>query len=131
MFFQINDTNLHHAKEILDEIFGSNNFFGMICFQKVASPLAAENSLPSKLDFILWYAKDISKVKYHKLYIRRPNDIGVGYNNIELEEGSRRKLTQKEKVGLEPMPKGKLFKPIDLLKYGPGSKDEIEVEGTG
>jgi len=129
MFFQINDTNLHHAKEILDEIFGSNNFFGMICFQKVASPLAAENSLPSKLDFILWYAKDISKVKYHKLYIRRPNDIGVGYNNIELEDGSRRKLTKKEKVGLEPMPKGKLFKPIDLFKSGPGSKYEIEVDG--
>ena len=129
MFFQINDTNLHHAKEILDEIFGSNNFFGMICFQKVASPLAAENSLPSKLDFILWYAKDISKVKYHKLYIRRPNDIGVGYNSIELEDGSRRKLTKKEKVGLEPMPKGKLFKPIDLFKSGPGSKYEIEVEG--
>lgn len=129
MFFQINDTNLHHAKEILDEIFGSNNFFGMICFQKVASPLAAENSLPSKLDFILWYAKDISKVKYHKLYIRRPNDIGVGYNNIELEDGTRRKLTKKEKVGLEPMPKGKLFKPIDLFKSGPGSKYEIEVDG--
>lgn len=129
MFFQINDTNLHHAKEILDEIFGSNNFFGMICFQKVASPLAAENSLPSKLDFILWYAKDISKIKYHKLYIRRPNDIGVGYNNIELEDGSRRKLTKKEKVGLEPMPKGKLFKPIDLFKSGPGSKYEIEVDG--
>ena len=129
MFFQINDTNLHHAKEILDEIFGSNNFFGMICFQKVASPLAAENSLPSKLDFILWYAKDISKIKYHKLYIRRPNDIGVGYNNIELKDGSRRKLTKKEKVGLEPMPEGKLFKPIDLFKSGPGSKYEIEVEG--
>ena len=129
MFFQINDTNLHHAKEILDEIFGSNNFFGMICFQKVASPLAAENSLPSKLDFILWYAKDISKIKYHKLYIRRPNDISVGYNNIELKDGSRRKLTKKEKVGLEPMPEGKLFKPIDLFKSGPGSKYEIEVEG--
>lgn len=129
MFFQINDTNLHHAREILDEIFGSNNFFGMICFQKVASPLAAENSLPSKLDFILWYAKDISKIKYHKLYIRRPNDIGVGYSNIELEDGSRRKLTKKEKVGLEPLPVGKLFKPIDLFKSGPGSKYEIEVEG--
>lgn len=129
MFFQINDTNLHHAKEILDEIFGSNNFFGMICFQKVASPLAAENSLPSKLDFILWYAKDISKIKYHKLYIKRPNDIGVGYDNIELEDGSRRKLTKKEKVGLEPLPKGKLFKPIDLFKSGPGSKYEIEVDG--
>jgi adenine-specific DNA-methyltransferase len=129
MFFQINDTNLHHAKEILDEIFGSNNFFGMICFQKVASPLAAENSLPSKLDFILWYAKDLSKIKYHKLYIRRSNDISVGYNNIELKDGSRRKLTQKEKVGLEPMPQGKLFKPIDLFKSGPGSKYEIEVEG--
>ncbi len=126
---QISDINLHHCREILDEIFGVENFFGMICFQKVASPLSAENSMPSKLDFLLWYAKDKSKIKYHKLYFKRKDDIDVGYNWIELQDGSRRKLTEEEKSGEQSLPKGKLFKPIDLFKSGPGSKFDIEVEG--
>ncbi len=129
MFLQINDKNLHHAQEVMEEIFGESNYFGLICFQKVASPLAAENSMPSKLDFLLWYCKDISKVKYHKLFYKRKNDIEVGYNNIELENGERRKLTTDEVDGKIKIPKGKLFKPIDLFKSGPGSKFEIKVEG--
>jgi len=129
MFLQINDKNLHHAQEVMEEIFGKENYFGIICFQKVASPLASENSMPSKLDFILWYAKDINKIKYHKLFYKRQSDINVGYDNIELEDGTRRKLTNDEKNGNKELPKGKLFKPIDLFKSGPGSKYEIEVEG--
>jgi adenine-specific DNA-methyltransferase len=129
MFLQINDKNLHHAQEVIEEIFGKENYFGLICFQKVASPLAAENSMPSKLDFLLWYCKDITKIKYHKLFYKRKNDIDVGYNNIELENGERRKLTQDEIDGKVKIPKGKLFKPIDLFKSGPGSKFEIKVDG--
>ena len=129
MFLQINDKNLHHAQEVMEEIFGESNYFGLICFQKVASPLAAENSMPSKLDFLLWYCKDITKVKYHKLFYKRKNDIDVGYNNIELENGERRKLTSDEIDGKVKIPKGKLFKPIDLFKSGPGSKFEIKVNG--
>ena len=129
MFLQINDKNLHHVQEVMEEIFGKENYFGIICFQKVASPLAAENSMPSKLDFLLWYAKDISKIKYHKLFYKRKSDIDVGYNNIELENGERRKLTEDEINGKIKIPNGKLFKPIDLFKSGPGSKFEIEVDG--
>ena len=89
----------------MEEIFGESNYFGLICFQKVASPLAAENSMPSKLDFLLWYCKDITKVKYHKLFYKRKNDIDVGYNNIELENGERRKLTSDEIDGKVKIPK--------------------------
>lgn len=129
-FFQISDDNLHHCREVIEEIFGSENYFGTICFQKTASPLSAENKLPSKLDFILWYAKDIDKIKYHKLFYRRTNDIQSGYNNIELPDGTRRKLTKEEKLGLKPLPKGgKLYLPKDLFKSGPGSKYQIEHEG--
>ena len=34
LFFQISDDNLHHCREIIDEIFGPENYFGTICFQK-------------------------------------------------------------------------------------------------
>jgi len=129
MFLQINDKNLHHAQEVMEEIFGKENYFGIICFQKTASPLASENSMPSKLDFLLWYAKDINKIKYHKLFNKRKNDINAGYDNIELKDGTRRKLTNEEKNDEKILPNGKLFKTVDLFKSGPGSKFDIEVEG--
>ena len=93
-FFQISDNNFHHCREIIDEIFGSENYFGTICFQRTASPLSAENLLPSKMDFILWYAKDIKKIKYHKLFFKRINDIDAGYTKIELNDGTVRNLTK-------------------------------------
>ena len=34
VFVQISDENIHHIKEILDEVFGAKNFCGIIAFQK-------------------------------------------------------------------------------------------------
>lgn len=130
MFFQISDDNLHLCRTIIDEIFGSENYFGTICFQKTASPLSAENLLPSKMDFIIWYAKDKSKIKYHKLFFKRPNDIKAGFDKIKLNDGTIRKLTPKEKSGEQSLPSGgRLLIYKDLFKSGPGSKYDIEIEG--
>ena len=130
IFFQISDKNLHHIKEILDEIFGSENFVSLICFQKVGHPFSSTNNLPSKLDFILWYAKDRSKMKFHKLYINRKNELPVGYDFYETEEGERIKLTTEQKKNLNALPKNiKFFKPMQLFKSGPGSKYDVKFEG--
>lgn len=129
-FFQISDNNFHHCREIIDEIFGSENYFGTICFQKTASPLSAENLLPSKMDFILWYAKDIKKIKYHKLFFKRINDIDAGYTKIELKDGTVRNLTKEEKDGLVKIPNdARLLKYENLFKSGPGSKYDIQLNG--
>jgi adenine-specific DNA-methyltransferase len=130
MFFQISDKNLHHAKEILDEIFGADNHFSMICFQKVGHPFSAANNMPSKLDYLLWYAKDKEKIKFHKLYTSRKNEIPAGYDYFELPNGERKKLSLDQKRGIASIPKGsKIFKPMQLFKSGPGSKYEVEFEG--
>ena len=34
IFVQISDENLHHVRELMDEVFGSKNFKGLICFSK-------------------------------------------------------------------------------------------------
>tara|TARA_A100001011_G_scaffold397106_1_gene497069 strand:+ start:38 stop:2500 length:2463 start_codon:yes stop_codon:yes gene_type:complete len=129
-FFQISDDNLHHCREIIDEVFGSENYFGTICFQKTASPLSAENLLPSKMDFIIWYAKDKSKIKYHKLFFKRANDIQAGYSKIQLPDGEIRNLTNEEKSGMKPIPSdSRLLKYENLFKSGPGSKYDIEIDG--
>ena len=130
MFFQISDQNLHHAREILDEIFGADNHFSMICFQKVGHPFSATNTIPSKLDYLLWYAKDKEKIKFHKLFTSRKNEIPAGYDYFELPNGERKKLSLDQRRGMEEIPKeSKIFKPMQLFKSGPGSKYEVEFDG--
>ena len=61
--------------------------------------MSAENLLPSKMDFILWYAKDIRKIKYHKLYFKRLNDIEAGYTKIKWQKAAEARdvaLSQQE-----------------------------------
>ena len=128
-FLQISNENLHYCKQIIEEIFGKENEFGLISFTKAPGGLSSVNKLSSRLDYLIWFAKDISKIKYHPLYEKRKNDIDAGFNKIELENGEQRNLTKEERNGSSPIPKGKLFKDQNLTKPGPGSKYEIEVDG--
>ena len=66
IFVQISDENIHHTKEILDEVFGQENFVCVITVQK--APYATSNLLPSVADYILWYGKNKKKIKYRALF---------------------------------------------------------------
>lgn len=66
-FLQINDENIHYAREIIEEIFGRENFVSMITFTKTRAGFKS-NYLTGVCDYILWYAKDKSKLKIRKLY---------------------------------------------------------------
>jgi len=71
VFVQISDENLHHTREIMDEIFGSENFVSIITVRKtgaVSSPDAKLNSLATIGDFIVWYANNKKKMKYQQLF---------------------------------------------------------------
>jgi adenine-specific DNA-methyltransferase len=69
IFVQISDENLHHVRELCDEVFGEKNFCSIISFQKTGS--IATNLLPTTVDFIVWYAKSKPSVKYQQLYLER------------------------------------------------------------
>lgn len=66
IFVQISDENLHHVREILDEVFGPENFFALITFKKTL-PLGSKG-LAGVSDYIVWYAKDKKQAKYNQLY---------------------------------------------------------------
>jgi adenine-specific DNA-methyltransferase len=66
IFIQISDDNLHHIRELLDEVFGPENCCSVISVKKT-SGLGA-TLLQSTQDFLLWYAKDKSRIKYRQLY---------------------------------------------------------------
>lgn len=58
VFVQISDDNLHHVREILDEVFGAQNFCGLIPFRKKTMPLGSQ-TIEQMHDFIVWYAKQL------------------------------------------------------------------------
>ncbi len=87
-FVQISDENLHHVREIMDEVFGMENFVVTICFKKKA--YQDSNTLAAVNDFIVWYAKEKPALKNNKLHIENIFEGNVGkYNKIETLDGKR------------------------------------------
>mgnify|MGYP000864627306 CR=1 FL=1 len=89
VFVQISDENLHHVREVLDEVFGSMNFVSQITVVKTSS--ATSELLAGVADYLVWYSKDRAKLKYRALY--QVKDIeGAGtsqYTFIEKQTGAR------------------------------------------
>lgn len=69
LFLQISDENVHHVREILDEVFGADNFIVPLVFKKTGS--MSGNFISGITDTILWYAKDKSNAKFRRLYQER------------------------------------------------------------
>lgn len=119
IFVQINDTNLHHVKEVMDEVFGAENYCATITFQKTGGQTS--RLLPGTADYLLWYGKDISQVKYRPLFKEKVSGEGVGedYDHAELPDGTRRRLLPEEREDLGRLPRGsRLFQPTSLTSQG-------------
>lgn len=117
VFVQISDENIHHVREIMDEIFGVTNFCGLITFAKTSS--FTSNTLSSAYDYILWYAKDKKQVKYRTLWqTKKERTEGGTYTWIELENGKQRRLTAEEIRGEIELPKGKRFRADTIVSPG-------------
>jgi adenine-specific DNA-methyltransferase len=89
-FVQISDDNLHHVREVLDEVFGPDNFVAVIAF-RVKSPLGVK-LLGRSNDFIIWYAKQRDIMKYHQLYVPKILSEQPEFNIVELKDGRRLSL---------------------------------------
>ena len=72
IFVQIGDENVHRVRMLMDEVLGDTNFVSQIRF-RTNSPLGA-NLLPSSFDEILWYSKDVSRIKFRNLFL--PKAVG-------------------------------------------------------
>jgi len=97
IFVQIGDENVHLARTVLDEVFGSDNYINTIIFKKASS--ATSNYLSATSDYIVWYGKNWEKTKYHQLYLSKIGDNATGfttYRNTLMADGTSRGLTDAE-----------------------------------
>lgn len=126
-FLQISDENVHLIRSLMDEVFGSENFQAQIAFTKTTG-LESTSRVASQFDYLVWYAKSSSNVRYRALFERK-DPVEAGFNYIEFPNGERRSLTREEKNDPSARPKGLMFKASDLTKPGPGAKYEVEMGG--
>lgn len=95
VFVQIGDENVHLVRCILDEVFGSENFCGLIAFKTTGGQSA--QLLASVCDYILWYGKNKEQIKYRQLYRDKVNADEVGrYQWVESLDKILRELNDDE-----------------------------------
>ena len=96
IFVQIGDENVHRVRVLLDEVFGDENCVGQISVKKTSG--ATSENLPGTTDFILFYAKDRSRLKYRQAYLRRQlgEEGDSTYTYFQDAAGVRRRLRASE-----------------------------------
>ena len=124
VFVQISDENLHHVREVLDEVFGPENFISDIYFATTGG--FASSTLSRVGDHLLWYGKNIKVTKYHQLY----EDKGIeatgdaAYKYLQLDDYSRRTLSSQERNGEVGLPlNARLYRLGDSCGQGPVGQD--------
>jgi adenine-specific DNA-methyltransferase len=130
IFIQIGDENIHLIRNLLDEVFGAENFLSIITFKKTL-PLGS-SGLAGICDYLVWYAKDKSSVKYRNLYQDKPLGSGTGYTWIAESGGLRRKMTSEERDNPESIKNGdRAFFADNLLSSGFTESCYYDIEFQG
>ena len=130
IFVQIGDENVHRLRALMDEVFGENNFITQLLFKKTGS--MSGNYVSGITDTILWYGKNAQCTKFRRIIIDRSSDaVDSGFSNLELPNGTCRRLSSSELNGETEFPEGQRFQMAPLMSSGE-SKDHqpFQFEGT-
>jgi adenine-specific DNA-methyltransferase len=130
IFVQIGDENLHHVRELLDEVFGRENFVAVINF-KTMMPLESGN-IESVFDYLCWYAADKTKMKYRNLYVPKLVGCDSEFVYADADGSDYRRLNKAEiQAFAETSKENRIFKRSDLASsgYTPSCTFPISFEG--
>lgn len=129
VFVQISDENVHHVREILDDVFGADNFCSLITVKKTGGQTS--ELLPRVADYLVWYCKNHKVVKYRQLYIPKEHGVGEGsgarYDQVEMPNGLRRTMTKDERRDESLLPPGSRPYQLTSLKSS-GFRENTTVD---
>ena len=99
IFLQIGDENVHLARTLMDEVFGNQNFCSQIAFKKTAGQTS--QVLATTYDFLLWYARNKSAIKYRDIYrIRSEAEDLRTYPYAQRPDGSSYRIRTADELGM-------------------------------
>lgn len=128
IFVQIGDENIHRVRAVMDEVFGDDNCVVLISVTKTSS--ASTELLAGVNDFILWYAKDRSAVKYRQPYLTKSvgGDGGGQYRSVEESDGFRRSMTEAERFRPSSIT-GRVFRYDNMTSQRPPGDFPVSIAG--
>jgi adenine-specific DNA-methyltransferase len=133
VFVQISDENVHHVRELLDEVFGKANFFVSIFVRKKGSQRG--NEIRPINDYILWSSKNRSLAKRRFLYDTKldADSLADEFEYIELPDGSRTRTSEFDPETLRRLMTdgAKLYVPEPLTSGGEYRTQLYPVEFEG
>ncbi|MBF0377005.1 MAG: site-specific DNA-methyltransferase [Desulfamplus sp.] len=118
VFVQISDENVHHVREILDEVFGAKNFHAQINYRSM-SPLG-HAGMAQVYDYIIWYTKNNSTIKYNPIFREQRIEDESEFCFLDDGRGNYKKLPHSEILQLSKEDKKLVFKRSDLHSSGYG-----------
>ena len=125
-FVQIGDENAHLVRNLMDEVFGPENFMSLISF-RTKIPLNAAH-LPNIADYLVWYARDKKRIKFRRLFAARRVGKGTQFSSARLPDGS---VVRASHVPKEHERSARYFSLIDLMAtgYTESCHFDFELEG--
>ena len=121
-FVQIGDENVLRVGLLMDEVFGAENRVTIISYATTSGSSA--KTLPDVSNYLLWYARDKSQIKYYQLF-EPLNRQGIiqhfsSYAFVELPDGKTRKLTNNERIDPDNhLPnEARLFRRVGIMSQG-------------
>ncbi len=133
-FVQIGDENVHLIRVIMDEVFGTDNYVSLIAY-KSNSGKERSKGLQRVHNYIIWYAKDKTQMKFNRLYRKLElQDLNTSsYNMKESSDGTRSKMSKEEKEDLAKLIEDgyKIFRTVPLHSTGNAKIEERGFNGKG
>jgi adenine-specific DNA-methyltransferase len=132
IFVQISDENVHLVRSLMDDIFHVDSFVSLVSFSKTSGQ--SSELIPSVSDYLVWYCKDKSRIKYRQLYVQKimGQDAIRAYQFVELPDGERRRLKEEEIANPDNIPyRAKLYRLSDLASQGYTDTGWFEYEFEG
>lgn len=121
IFVQISDENLHHVREVMDEVFGTENFCSVVVVKKTGG--LGSTRIKAIADYLLWYVRDVQRLKYRPLFeskeIGKGETTGERYDQLESPDRKiRRPMTTEERANPQLIPSGWRAYQLDNLTSG-------------
>ncbi|TKB72872.1 MAG: site-specific DNA-methyltransferase [Nitrospira sp.] len=131
IFVQISDENLHHVREVMDEVFGVHNACRVISVEKTSGQ---SSQLPAAVcDFLLWYAKDKEHIKARRVFVPRDpfENPYERYVCVEMPDGKMIDLSVAQKLRQESLPEGRILKLMDLSSQTGTEASRFAIQFNG
>ncbi len=130
VFVQISDENVHHVRELMDEVFGAENFVSIISFRKTTGQ--SGSLLSDTNDYLIWYAKNKSSVKFRSLFLPRVGFGWVNYDYVAFPDGTCRKMTREEMDNPDLLSKSsRIYRRDNLTSASSSETTSMPVEFQG